>query len=497
MNERFRQEQEQAQDKELPAILETEQALLGALLTSNDGLYHVNPILEAQHFYDPLHADIFQTIQDIVIAGRRADPLSVKMQIKGSDRKVGSMTVSQYLVELVISSAGSAAIVHQATGIKETYNRRRFIEIGNTLADVGYNEGNPGTLIDQGDMAQSAIAEVCTNLEGKVSFSGANLAESYLASITNDPNKRVVTGVPIVLPEIATVLSERMWEASNLYGMLSSSGEGKSSMTMQILYHAAMAGHPTCFFSYDQTGEQCIAQIVAQQTGIEARRQKARDMTDKNIDTAYKVALDLSRCPFEIIDCSSDRDNTDKLLSHAKRFLKRHGNGKTPFFAIDHMGAIPPEYEDRKADEGTKAKNIGNKLKTMAKVTRSAVMVLQQRSGTGMKRRNPRPVPADLFGGEAARQPFDGVFYLYRAEEHMRRQLDIAENEKDKADILNRFNSMFPMEVGIEGTAEIGSLKVRFGKVGIRRYARFIAERTKYETLDRRDDAEQESFLDT
>ena len=484
-----------AAPKELPALTEAEQAILGSLLITNDGLYHVNSIIEAQHFGDEFHGEIFQAIQDLVLSGKQATPISVRLRIKNSERMIGQFTVGGYLVELVKASVGGASLISQAQGVRETFNRRRFIDIGQTLTTVGFEEGNPVTLIEQGEMAQAAISAVCNELEGVTSFSGQNLAESYLSSITNDPDKRVVTGVPLVLPEIATVLSERMLEASNLYGMLSSSGEGKSSLTMQILYHAAIAGHPTCFFSYDQTPEQCIAQMVAQQTGIEVRRQKARDLTDADVEASYGIAQKMARAPFEIIECDSEKDNTEKLMSHAKRFMKRYGNGKTPLFAIDHMGAIPPEWDDRKSDEGTKAKNVGNKLKTMAKRTAGAVLVLQQRSGTGMKRKNPRPVPADLFGGEAARQPFDGIFYLFRAEEHMRRQLDIADNEKEKAEIENRFKAMFPYEIGIENTAEIGSLKVRFGKVGIKRYVNFIGERTKYESRHRRMDEDQETFF--
>ena len=55
------------------------------------------------------------------------------------------------------------------------------------------------------------------------------------------------------MPEIAKVLSEPVFEAGNLYGLLSSSGEGKSSLTMQLIYHAVEQGHPVLFLSYDQS----------------------------------------------------------------------------------------------------------------------------------------------------------------------------------------------------------------------------------------------------
>jgi replicative DNA helicase len=44
-----------------------------------------------------------------------------------------------------------------------------------------------------------------------------------------------VVGVLIALPEVARVLSEPVIELGNLYGLLSSSGERKSSLTIQLI----------------------------------------------------------------------------------------------------------------------------------------------------------------------------------------------------------------------------------------------------------------------
>lgn len=481
---------------EEPNFLEAEQQLLGALMMNNQQYYSISSLIEPFMFYEPLHGDIFAAIQAIIIRGRSANPGSVRMEINNPDRMIAKdVSLSQYLASLLTSVVGTFAVVDQARGILEAFSRRRMIHLGRQMIELGFQEGNPLVLADKATEMQTKTGSIVAALEGREEFSGQSLLEGYLNMISKDPQQRSKHGVPILFPELRAILSEQLFEAKNLYGMLSSSGEGKSSATMQLIYHAASQGHPVCFFSYDQTGEQCVAQMVAQHTAIEARRQKTGDLTPKDHERASDFAAKLAQFPFEVIDCDSDKDTVERLTAKAKRFLKKHANGKTPFFVFDHMSAIPNDRHDKSADEGTKALKKGAGLKSLAKATNSACLVLQQRSGAGMKRFNPRPIAADLYGGEAARQPFDGIFYLFRAEEHMSRQVDTAKDEREKEAITQRFTKLFPADVGILNTAEVGGIKVRFGRNGQKRYLNFVAEYTRYESRDRTSDFDQRELI--
>ena len=51
---------EEAKPDQMPHSIEAEQQLLGAILTNNDVYDRVAAILGAQHFYDPVHARIFE-----------------------------------------------------------------------------------------------------------------------------------------------------------------------------------------------------------------------------------------------------------------------------------------------------------------------------------------------------------------------------------------------------------------------------------------------------
>ena len=75
-------------------------------------------------------------------------------------------------------------------------------------------------------------------------------------------------------------------------------------------------------------------------------------------------------------------------------------------------------------------------------------------------------------------QPFDAIFYLYRAELHMDRQLDTAKDSNDADAIRARFFQTFGGKV--EGRAELGCLKLRFGNPRIKKHVRFDELFTRY-----------------
>ena len=55
-----------------PHNLEAEQALLGAILVNNEAHDRVSQFLEAHHFFDPLHQQIYETAAKLIASGQLA-----------------------------------------------------------------------------------------------------------------------------------------------------------------------------------------------------------------------------------------------------------------------------------------------------------------------------------------------------------------------------------------------------------------------------------------
>lgn len=495
--ERYDHRRGEPPPREIPGNIEAEQALLGAILINNRAYNAVSGFLRPEHFLEPLHRKIFENSSLLIAGGRVATTITAKQDLP-ADGKVGDLTIAQYVSRLASEAVNIINAEDYGRAIYDLALRRSLIEIGTDMVNQAFDaplDSSPKAQIEEAQRALFGISELSAEAEGKGRFAGPALVDGYLDMISREGEavRDGRAGVPIVIPEIGTVLSENRLMPKRLYGMLSSSGEGKTSLTLQIIYGAIAKEHPVLFLSYDQEGPVIVAQMVAQQVGIPVRRQQLGDLTDKDVDKGTSIAQNLASLPFEVIDCDSTKDTAGRLAAYTREFLRRKANGKTPLVVIDHIGTIRPDASDMRSDEGSKARNIAQQLKSLAKEMNAAVLVLQQRSGAGMRRINPRPTKEDLYGGEAARQPFDAIFYLYRADIHMQKQLDTAADEKEQDKIRLRFFKQFGDP--IEDMAEIGAIKVRFGNPFQRRKVRFVAEFTRYETVYRPGDDDQGSLV--
>ena len=62
----------------LPHNIEAEQQLLGAILTNNDVYDRVAAVVGPQHFYDPVHARIFEIAAARIQKNALASPVTLK-----------------------------------------------------------------------------------------------------------------------------------------------------------------------------------------------------------------------------------------------------------------------------------------------------------------------------------------------------------------------------------------------------------------------------------
>jgi replicative DNA helicase len=461
--------------------IEAEQAVLGAILLHNGAYDAVSRILDPEHFGEPLHRDIYAVVRKMLAAGRAVTPVLIKGYLP-ADAKIGDLTLPQYLAKLAVESVPAFLARDNALAVHDCWIARCAAESArDVLRIVETLEPGEDPLAAFEPLEERLATLRAERLRGESS----GIGRSYLESMTAADQRGDVPGVPICLPEIEQVLSEPCFEAGNLYGLLSSSGEGKTALTMQIIRHAVEHGHPVQFQSFDQSRQQCARQMVAQRHGIEVRRQRnPRLLSEKE----WELCVDFSRWvdaqPFRIDKCTDQ--GAAQLVGMARTFVRRHGNGKVPLIVTDHIGSITPE--DKRADEGTKAKGINKVLKAGAETVGAAWLVLNQRSSLGLKRDNPRPICADVFGGDPAVQAYDALFYVYRFLKHYEERKAVASSDAD----WKKIEKVFPASVRDEkqDIAEIGAVKVRFGSPHIRARLIFDAPLTRYRS-ERHDPQEE------
>lgn len=471
----------------LPENIEAEQALLGAVLVNNDALSVVMSALPLapEHFFEPLHRGLFSGMLELAAQGKKINPVTLK-DYASKDAKIGDMTVAQYIAVLAGAAVSIINAPDYAQIVMASYAARNAIAYADKIKDTAYHQWHELNFIDE---IEKISAKLVGAVEQAKSKQHQRPGDAYMDRFRASSQNNGAIGVAIGLKELRRVLNENVFEAGNLYGLLSSSGEGKTSLTIQIMLHALKQGHPVLFLSYDQSQAQCVAQMIAQEKGIDSRQQKdpERSMSEAERDMSIQFATWINNQPIEIIRCH--RESNARLLSYARQFVSRRAKpgSKTALVVIDHIKKIPPANPNQSPDKI--ASEINVEWKAFADETRSAVLMLNQRNGEMNKRYNPRPIGRDLYGGEGARDDYDTMIYLYRPAKYRREMLATHSDDKQLT-AINRVFAEFGDEEAIETVAEIGAIKVRFGDPSIRerlkfegKYTRYISMRTDEERL--------------
>ena len=82
-----------------PHNIEAEQALLGAILVNNEAYHRVSELLRPEHFFEPVHARIFECCAQRIGRGKLADPVTLKLLFE-EDEALRELDGARYLGRL-------------------------------------------------------------------------------------------------------------------------------------------------------------------------------------------------------------------------------------------------------------------------------------------------------------------------------------------------------------------------------------------------------------
>ena len=458
-----------------PADVDAEQALLGAILINNGLLDAALAAgLKSSHFSEPLHAMIWDAITDMIDGGKKANPVTVK-HLLPAGQMVAGIPISQYLARLTVEAISIQPVSDLAEIIIQASRSRNLMDLGKKAVDAGAQNLQGADFEEQVDAIADGFDLIRSSVQETKGLQTAGA--SYLKTFDAAAKSEHVAGVPIGIPELARVLGEPTFERGNLYGLLSSSGEGKTSLVLQLIMSAVRAGHPALVLSYDQSPVQLVRQWIAQQHGIEVRRQRqpAQLLNTDEQTKCVQFAQWIDKQPLEIIRCH--REGIKPLLSYIRGFHRRHkDNPAERLIVLDHIGKVKPR--DPRLDAGSISGEVTVELKAVGDEAHSAIIVLNQRNTDGTKRDNPRPIARDLYGGQGARADYDAIAYLYRSELYRKERVATAASDQD----WKKINKVFGAEADIENMAELGALKCRFSNPDITEKLRFEGKYTRYVT---------------
>ena len=449
---------------ELPHNFEAEQALLGALLHNNTAVVDVREVVEARHFADPLHGQLFDAVLRLVDRGQQASAFTLKTYAETSEglKAVGGPA---YLARLLAASVHAADAVRMARTVRDCYQRRRLVEACvDTLPRANDTGGDfDATSIIEGlerqlfEIADSSLAEGVRPFSKLLAKTFDTIEQAY-----RSPEQ--VAGLSTGFAGIDDMLGGL--NRSDLLILAARPSMGKTALGLNIAANVAERGKVALVFSLEMSAEQLCMRIIAERTGINsARLRNTRGdhvLTSIEFDRALSVANALEAWPLFTDDTPAL--TMSAIRTKARRCKRQHG---LDLIVVDYLQLVNPSNRRASDNRQVEVSEISRALKTLAKELDVPVVALSQLSREVEKRPDKRPQLADLRDSGSIEQDADVVAFIFREEYYLERG-----DDDDRARLPE-----------VQGKAEVIIGKNRHGPTGVIPL-RFDGRLTKFSDLE-------------
>ncbi|HVL71140.1 MAG TPA: replicative DNA helicase [Beijerinckiaceae bacterium] len=455
----------ESEPRAMPASMETEQAVLGAVLLNNDVFRRVSDILKEEHFHEDLHRHIWHVIAGLIEKGQAATPITCRPYLADVELAPG-MNPGQYLVLLSRNACTPAYAVDHARIIFDLWLRRRLIGLCQDIEARAYEAKVE-------EPAGSLVVTLENELEG-LRPSGASSAIGEFQTFDTAADKAVrraqdsyksrgkLVGLSTGIPRLDDAMGGL--QPSDLIIVAGRPGMGKSALATNIgfavskhLYDQALVtGERTgvvAIFSLEMSEDQLANRIIAEQSGVPSWKVGRGWATEDEMLRYIDARRELSRLPLLI-----DPTGGLSISSLKMRARALHKKQKIAFLIVDYLQLL--EGGGRKGDNRVQElTEITSGLKALAKELNVPLMALAQVSRKCEERDDKRPMLSDLRESGSIEQDADIVLFVYRDEYYLRHQKVPPEGSDARARYEREMRR-------VTGVAEVIIGKARHGPSG-------------------------------
>lgn len=468
-----------------PHNIEAEQALLGAILVSNDAYDRVSGFLEPLHFFDPLHGRIYEAATKLIVGGHLASPVTLKSFFE-RDNLLDDIGGTAYLALLAKEATTVTNAYDYGRTIYDLSRRRDLIRIGEELAQTAYDSPvdlSPSQQIEAAEQSLYSVAET-----GKYGGGFQGFQDSLTSAIDMAANayKRDggLSGISTGLTDLDAKLGGL--QATDLLIVAGRPGMGKSSLATNIAFNAARAyrtetspngeqevvdGAVVGFFSLEMSAEQLATRLLSEVTGVSSEKVRRGQITEDDFERLVGAMQELQQLPLYIDDTGGLA--FPQLAARARRLKRQHGLG---LLVVDYVQLLSGsgKAKDNRVQELTE---ITTGLKALAKELEVPIIACAQLSRAVEQRDDKRPLLSDLRESGSIEQDADAVMFVYREEYYLNMKMppedDIAKTEEWR-DQMGK----------VHNKADVIIAKQRHGPTGTVPLV-FEAEITRFSNLER------------
>ncbi len=450
----------------LPHNIEAEQQLLGAILTNNDVYDRVASVIDDSHFYDPVHARIYEVAAARIARNALASPVTLKAFLE-DDEGLKELGGPAYLARLAGAAISAFAARDYAQMIHDLAIRRALIGLGRDISAKAARvevESEPREQIVEAEQALYKLGETGQSNQGFQSFLRAvtDAVQVANAAYMRDGG---LAGLSTGLVDLDKKLGGL--HRSDLLILAGRPSMGKTSLATNIAFNIAKAfrrgqlpdgsegavdGGCVGFFSLEMSAEQLAARVLSEASEVPSEQIRRGDMTETEFRRFVEAAKTLEACPLYIDDTPALP--ISQLAARARRLKREHG---LDALIVDYLQLVrPATAKDSRVNE---VSEITQGLKAIAKELDIPVVALSQLSRQVENREDKRPQLSDLRESGSIEQDADVVMFVFREEYYK-------EREKPGDHELEKMATWQQEMERLHGRAEVIIGKQRHGPIG-------------------------------
>ncbi|MFC0590287.1 replicative DNA helicase [Novosphingobium aquiterrae] len=474
----------------LPSNVEAEAAFLGAVLIDNRVIEELSTPLLPMHFFEPIHARIYERILQLLDRKAVVTPITLKPYFE-ADEALKDLGGASYLARLTADGQGLLAPRELAGQIYDLALLRELISVGRNLVNSALDTSESVEPMDQIAAAEAALYKVAegastgSEAQGFASATRTALGMIEQALLSGGHISGTTTGLTSVNEKIGGL------HDSDLIILAGRPGMGKTSLATNIAFNAAdrlrrdladgiaadkSVGAATAFFSLEMSADQLATRILAEQSGISSEALRMGKISRDDFQQLSYASQRLAELPLYIDDTPAL--SIAALRTRARRLKRRHDIG---LVVVDYLQLLQGSgrANDNRVNE---ISEISRGLKTLAKELGVPVIALSQLSRAVEQREDKRPMLSDLRESGSIEQDADMVWFVFREDYYVAAREPKVPQDNDDAKTHEAHVAWQAEMERVYGTAELIVAKQRHGSTGKVRL-RFESRITRFSDL--------------
>ena len=332
--------------------IQTEQAILGAIISDFKSFESVKGLITQDDFSNPSNGLIFAQIDKLISDGY-LDTVTLidSLRAEGILEEVGGIS---YITSLLSWNMGN--LDYYVDKLKEASDKRNIVKQAQKLIEDINNNADVLEALDK--FKSSTEIKVADDN----SFTMGNIMEELFIELNSPAKSKIKTSISIIDNKTGGGITA---PALITIGALSS--VGKTTMAMTIAQAAAFKKKKVLIISREMSAKRLALKYLISSTGISKRKFDTRDLTKQDWFMINKQMKEYSEYDIKINDKAS-------TISHIKKEVIKF---KPDLLIVDYLQLLSPNTTKNESREREVA-NLSRELKNISQDHNMIVLQLSQ-----------------------------------------------------------------------------------------------------------------------